>query len=158
MKKKWIYLITIISIFIFLGYIRDFIFVNINFQLTHLNKNTEYSYLHSFFYNFGIQNLTMNQLFSLKWGLTFLWVFLNASLSFAATKIYYPTQKIIGIIVLSIFATCCFLASIIFSIGYFSGSNGNYYPIVRALIGAAQSPIPLLIILPAIKLNKSFNK
>ena len=146
-------MIGIICLFACLGYFREFLFVNINEQLRFLWYGNEESFMSeklSF-----MQDWDYWTMYSLKWVLTvaFALIFMVCS-AFALKAIlnsFYWLE--LGFIYFLLFS----ISGIIF-IGYsvFAVAEDGYL-ISRYFMGLAQSPIPLMILIPAIFLRKNLS-
>jgi hypothetical protein len=158
--KKWSQVLAIILIVIFLGYIRDFIFVNLNWNIKFLSGTAKKNYMHSFFVPFGFQNWSVKSLIVLKWALTFSWVAVSALLSHWAVKVFYPNKSYLVKLVWGFYALICAVALPIYFLGATFFPNTNYYHLVRGMMGAAQGPLPGIIILfgQRISMEKNLNK
>lgn len=63
-------LLGILAVAVGLGAVRDFLVLNLNYQIDHLAKNTAFSYAHSQF-RAWVAHLDLQQLVVLKWLLAF---------------------------------------------------------------------------------------
>ena len=133
MKKK-IFIVLLVIMVIAIGFLRESVFVSINEKTGQGPAGT-------------------GEYYFWKWPLTigFACLYFGATCLFLhllfARKQYFR---------LTVFAyTLLFTVSIIASaVGYLTSSFENVYPFVRAIMGVAQSPIIMIILITACFLNK----
>ena len=156
MKNKKTLLIVIFSIlgFFFLGYFRDFIFVNINDALYYIAHN-EFKLQHGvddrmqFLFNFSYK-----QLYYFKWLLTVIFSGFYFLVSFYTLKFLFPGKNIFKPLVI-IYSFLLALSCFVTLIGILLHDNTWTYKISRFLMGIAQSPLPIMLIIFAINLLKT---
>jgi len=133
MKKKLL-LLFLALITLSLGYLRDYIFVSINEKT-------------------GQGPSGMGELFFWKWPLTIGF----ASLYFGATCLFlhllFTQKKYIRLAVFA-YAVLFAVSFIIAATGYLSSSFENVYSFVRTVMGIAQSPIVMMVLIAACLLNE----
>ena len=137
MTRKFLIAALLITV-VALGFIRDHIFVLINNVISSGNDDGE-------------------KLFILKWVLTFLFSGLYFVHTSAMVYVLFRTKKYI----LMAFYSYLFLFVISFSVlifGYLFASFDSVYPFVRKVMGIAQSPVVLMILVPACFLNERLRK
>jgi hypothetical protein len=143
-KSKIIKGIFWLIIIIALGFLRDFIFVNINYIIDRLYYNLEVYYYHSF-YDF-LEPLDVSGLMTLKWILTLLFTLINLGLSVVILKLLFTKSQMplkllyLGYLVLFL------VASMFVLIGKFGGLTDLGYTLARRFMGVLQSPVPLMIV------------
>jgi hypothetical protein len=143
-KSKIIKGIFWLIVIIALGFLRDFIFVNINYIIDRLYYNLEVYYYHSF-YDF-LEPLDVSGLMTLKWILTLLFTLINLGLSVVILKLLIVKPQMplkllyLGYLVLFL------VAGVFFLIGKFSGLTDLGYTLARRFMGVLQSPVPLMIV------------
>ena len=133
MKKK-ILIAALIVITIGLGFVRDHIFVSINSIIETGNDTTG--------------NLSI-----LKWVLTFVFSILYFINTCAVLFVVFQSKKYFRIALLSY----VFLFSVAFltaATGYFISSFANIYPFIRTIMGVAQSPVVMMVLIPACFFNE----
>lgn len=134
MKKKP-FIIGLIAVVIALGFLRDYIFVSINEKT---GQGTDDS----------------GNLFYWKWILTFVFTLLYFVLACLFLYLLFRKKKYIWLTVFTyagLFAVS-FIAS---AAGFLLSSFENGYPFVRTVMGIAQSPIVLMILIPACFINEA---
>lgn len=146
--------LVIICFFATIGFLREFLFVNINEQLRFLWYGNEESFMSAkLSFLMGLDYWT---LYYMKWFLTVFFALIFMLLSALALKLL--TQKYfwleLGFIYFLLFA----ISGAIF-IGYSLLANAeNGYLISRYFMGLAQSPVPLMLLIPAIFLRKNLSE
>ena len=153
MKIKIFYLINIA---IFMEYLRNYLFVNINLQIEYLeylsNDLNVYNYTDSILLNF-LKNFEVNSLIVLKWLLSFLFSFIFFSLGFFFSKCRFELsehKKFLKFFILG-GSIILFSSLIIFSIGKLLRLEDqiNFYYVSIGLSHFVQSslyPISFLLI------------
>lgn len=132
MKKKLI-VIVLIVLTIFLGFLRDYIFVSIN-KFIEAGSDAD------------------GRLALLKWVLTALFSILYLLLTGAFLQVLFSERKYI--IIAALCYLLLFLAAAMTGIfGYFFSDFETAYPFIRAVLGVAQSPVVTIILVPACFLN-----
>ena len=147
--------IFFILFFAFLGFSREFVFVNINSRLYSLFYNHNDYLLPnsiSFFNQFDY-----NTLYYIKYPLTVLYFLTYLFTSYFAIKLFCQNKKI-AIWVIYIYALLLALASISMAYNYLIKNqlNGDEYTFSRWLMGIAQSPLVVFFILASSKLYNKF--
>ena len=89
--KKKIILLALLLIAFSLDFIRDYIFVNINYQIHYLNY-LDFNYTDSFIEKF-ISNYSINELSNIKWMLSFFFILMFAAISFLLIHYKYKKQQ-----------------------------------------------------------------
>jgi hypothetical protein len=134
MKKKTLFIVLLIAITIILGFLRDYVFVSIN----HIIETG---------------NGTNGHLLILKWILTGFCSILYLGITCFFLFLLFRSQKYIRIAI-SIYVLIFAIAFLIGGIGYITVSFGKVYLLVRAILGIAQSPIVMMILIPACFINE----
>lgn len=139
MKKKILIAVFAIAL-IALGFLRDKIFVSIN-------EETGQGLV-------GILNPDHRNLFIWKWVLTFIFSFIYLFLTSILIFLIFHSKKYIWLAVFlygALFAIAFFIAGV----GFLFSSFENVYPFIRTIMGIAQSPILIIILIPALLLNEA---
>ena len=154
LKNNWKRILAIIVfaiMFISLGFLREFLFVNINCQLGFLYYNYEKSCLDKDLYE--LATWTYDRLMDLKWYLTILFTVLYLFLTLGTLQaifnekkcLYWTIAGYLGVILLSGF---------LYMGGNILGFPNEGYRMARVCMGVLQSPLPLMVLIPAFKLAK----
>lgn len=147
--------ILFILIFAFLGFSREFVFVNINSRLYTLYYNhNDYFLPESLSY---FNQFDYNTLYFIKYPLTVLYFSAYFFTSYLAIKQFCQNKKI-TVWVIYIYALLLALAAISMIYNYFINEQlgGDEYTFSRWLMGIAQSPLVALFILASSKLYNKF--
>lgn len=141
-------LVALILSLITLGFLREYVFVSINEQLFALWHGKE-SRITGFITI--IKSLTYYQLYYFKWFLTALFtgVFFGWSLLILKklfNDFYFKELGVVYVLLISI-------SMITMLIGWPFGKLDEAYIIARFFMGIAQSPLPLMLLVPAIFLR-----
>ncbi len=133
-----------ILLIIYLGFLRDSIFININYIIDRIYYNSEIVYYHSM-YEFLVP-MGVGGLMKLKWLLTFLFTLVNFALSYGILKKLFNNSGtsisllIWGTIFLFI------LSGLFFLLGKLIGDSELGYTLSRRFMGVLQSPVPLMVV------------
>ena len=148
--QKIILLFCIIGIILFLGYYRDFVFVTINFILQARDYRAEYTLPPSL--NF-LDQFSYNVLMNFKWLLTVLFSMAYLLVALITLRILFNKRKYTRILV-GVYAAVMLLSGLFMLVGYVFGDlSARMYEFARYLMGMAQSPVILMILIPAFKLS-----
>lgn len=127
---------------VLLGSLREFIFVNINYQLKYLYYEQAESYAHSFF-DF-LNNYSYAEIYYSKWWLMAIFTILFWVCSLLIVYFLKPERKWLKWMTL-MYATLIVAAGIIFFFGWVFGQIDGGYAISRLVLGVAHSPLPVMI-------------
>lgn len=146
MNKKLILSILTISI-IALGFIRGYLFGNINWIYKTLTENRRNQARHEFY---SLLEWDPNSILILKWTLTLLffslfWLLTNRIVHFAFPNKNY--NRVVSIMYLGMLA----VSGLLFLSGLISGYSLEFYFLVHTVMGIAQSFMPLMILFIIIK-------
>lgn len=133
MKKRYLILVLLIIVTVALGFLRDHIFVSINERIAADGGNTE--------------------LLLLKWLLTFLFSILYFMLTVTFLYIIFHSQKYLWLTA-GVYAGLFAVSFFVIAIGFLISSFENVYPFVRTVMELPQSPIVLMILIPACIINE----
>jgi hypothetical protein len=134
MKKK-LFIAALIVVTIILGFLRDYVFVSINHTIesgSDINGHLQI----------------------LKWILTSFCSVLYMGITCAFLFLLFCSRKYVWIAI-SVYVLIFAVAFLIGGIGSITVSFGRIYPLVRAILGIAQSPIVMMILIPASFLNEA---
>lgn len=133
------------------GYIRDSTFKSMNALLRAWDLNQDY-YLPRFL-SF-MENYEYDTIVNLKWLLTFLFSILYLIFSAIAVKLVFDNRKYLKITIFTYLGIMLFSGLFILSGYLFKGSSEKMYEFARYLMGMAQSPVLLMILIPAFKISE----
>ena len=159
MKQFVLYLKYVAAVFllIFLGFYRDFFFVNLNYQLSAahckinpLCKGFPFNIPPSLIW---MQNFSYEQLYYSKYLFTAISIVLFFLSTLYAVKIFFIEKKYLKW-VLYAYLLVTFACGIIFLIFNWTIGFNNTYAIIRKVIDITESPLMAMIIIPVIYFHK----
>jgi len=142
-RKRRIIGIILVGFIIYIGLVRDSLFVNINYIIDQLFYNKELTYYHSM-YTFLVP-LGVGGLMKLKWALTFVFMLLNLGASYYILKTLFVESKLTIRLLLWGYLLLFVLSAFIFAVGKLTGQNELGYTLSRRFMGVLQSPVPLMV-------------
>ena len=152
--KLGLYIGCFAAMLILLGYLRDSIFKSINALLRAWDLDQDY-FLPPFL-SF-LENYEYETLENLKWLLTLLFCLLYLIITILAIKLFFNNSKYIKIAAFT-YVGIIVISAIFILIGYiFNSTSLKMYEFARYLMGMAQSPIVLMILIPTFKLSEKEN-
>ena len=151
LTKKIILFTFTTCIILFSGFYRDFVFKSINALIQSHELNVGFSMPPSLSF---FQNIEYTTLIKIKWLLTILFSILYLAISIFCIKILFENKKFIRITII-VYIALTAISAIFMTLGYFiPGISHNMYSFSRYLMGMAQSPIILMILIPAFKISE----
>lgn len=151
------YIILFLLLFGFLGYCREFFFVNLNnimYRKYYGHTDIPVPSVMGLFDTFSYQTLYYS-----KYIYTLIWTLLFFCLNYLALKNLGSGKNLVRFLIYS-YILLLFLAAVSMTYGYFINGRlqDDEYTLSRWLMGIAQSPLICLILLASEKLyNKSFH-
>ena len=144
--KKYFIAIMLVFLLFILGFLRDYLFVNINGQLYYLFYQKPNPYLSN--YLTILNQFSYKQLFYFKFWLTgvFFLIYLLGSLLVIKT-LFKRKNKVL--LTMNIYLLVFITSFVIYGIGILFGFGNQAYTISRFMIGWVQSPLALFVIIPA---------
>ena len=143
-----------VLVLLVLGFFRETLFVSINSALYDKFYNTNNHHV-VWFLSF-INVFSYQTIYVVKWFITPLFVFLYWFIQKNFLFFLFAEKRIIqwlGILYLSLFL----LAGVFFVAGWAFGNINDGYPLSRLFMGLLQSPVPCMILIPAMYLYKQTN-
>ena len=150
-RKRVFVLIALVVIGVSLGALREFIFINLNYWIDHVLRNTNFIYAHSFF-DF-LEGSSLGYLKTLKWIAAIVFILLMFFYSIACIEVFFNDRS------LRVWVLMTFLGATIVSAA-FLGLHSILAPETAMLSIAVkafhsmQYPFFVLILIPAISLFK----
>jgi hypothetical protein len=149
--KKIIWFISIACFILILGYYRDFVFKSVNALIQSYELNKVYSTPPSLSF---FENFDYYALIKIKWILTLLFSLFYLAVSIISIKILFENNNYLRITI-GVYIALALVSAIFMTTGYFfPGISHNMYSFSRYLMGMAQSPIVLMILIPAFKISE----
>lgn len=142
MKLKYkilfgIFLIVLISS----GFLRDFLMLNINHVLKHLQQDiANYAYPSFDF----LEVWSIKEIIYLKWFFTVAFFFYFWLISYIVLKLYFNFSNVKAISI--VYIGLIVVAGILFVFGLLSGMHKTMYHLVRTLTGLTHSFLPAMIV------------
>lgn len=149
--KKIIKLSLIVCSLLFLGFYRDFVFKSINALLKAWDFNMDYAMPSSLRF---MENYPYDTLLTLKWILTFVFSLLYLIIALITIHLLFKNKNYLKITIGTYIGITIF-SGIFMLIGhYFQTTTDKMYAFARYFMGMAQSPIILMVLIPAFKLSE----
>ncbi len=149
-SKKNLLLSLIILILLILGYYRDFLFKQINAMLKAWDFEMDYAM--PFPWRF-LENYYYDTIVNFKWLLTIAFTILFLIVSLLAVQLIFRNRKYLYITIASYSAITAASALFVLFGLLVEGGSERMYELARFLMGMAQSPVILMILIPAFKLS-----
>ena len=146
--SKWLRgtLVAVVVIaLVLIGAFRDFLFVNINFQLHYMWANLTTNKTHSFF-SF-LNDYTYWEIYYAKFALTGIFALIYLALTLLLLKLIFNQRRYAKITII-LFAVMIGISLIFFGGGYLFGDPHTGYDLARHFMGIVQSPMPAMVLIP----------
>ncbi|MEO6902809.1 MAG: hypothetical protein ABI315_06630 [Bacteroidia bacterium] len=154
--KKYSYIVLLILLITFFGYYRDYIFVSINAHLKALTYDVDSPPLPAIL-SF-MKDCEYNTIIKIKWVLTFLFMLIYLGISLLALKLIFNNRNYYYIAI-GLYMSITLVAGVFMVMGFLIKSTApTMYEFSRYIMGLAQSPLILMILIPAFKLSKQETK
>lgn len=137
------------------GYLRDFIFINLNAQLYFLNGQTTEPHTHKFFA--FLDGVGFNTIYYGKYLLTGLFIAISLGLTYWVLMILFRDKRFAKVC-LPLYGFILALAIISFGLGFVFNASEDGYLVARNLAGIIQGPLPALILIAARPLKRSLSR
>ena len=149
--KKYVFLFLLIGLLIFLGYYRDFLFRTLNSILQ--SRDYEAVFIIPASLKF-LDQFDYNTLLTFKWLFTFAFSLIYLSVTLITVKIIFNKKKY-SYISIGAYVFITVISGLFILTGYvINGLADKMYEFARYLMGMAQSPVILMILIPAFKLSE----
>lgn len=128
---------------------REFLFINLNYQIDHVSRGTPFSYAHSAFRSF-VEGWSLGALTMFKWALSFTYIVVNVLLAAALAQMLHGHRRYTRPILFIVGAVC--LAALGFhALGAFIPGGLD---IGVKLLHMVQYPVVLLVLLASAGLRR----
>ncbi|MCB9170803.1 MAG: hypothetical protein H6597_03870 [Flavobacteriales bacterium] len=124
-----------------IGALREFLFINLNYQIDHLRRGTAFSYAHSLFQGW-VDGWSLQDLVLLKWTFTLVFIAVMLSLALLLARIQYGSHRYAPSIIVGFVG----LSAIALLLHSLRGSSDAMARVAVVLLHALQYPVPLLFI------------
>jgi hypothetical protein len=149
-SKKHILLLLIVCILLTLGYYRDFVFKTINALLQAKEYDAVFTSPPALQF---LDHYSAGGLIKLKWTLTLLFTVVYWGITLFTINIVFDKKKY-NRLTSGVYIVILLLSGTLMLLGYaFHGLAEGMYEPARYLMGLAQSPVILMILIPALKLS-----
>lgn len=148
--RKFSILSLIVLLILVLGYYRDFIFKGVNAIIQAKELNVSYTAASSLQF---LHTYPIPFLLKLKWTLTLIFSVIYLGITLFTIHFIFRNPKFNRITIIT-YLTVGFISGVFMLTGYvFTGLSDKMYEFSRYLMGMAQSPIILMILIPGFKLS-----
>lgn len=153
-RKKKIVLFLVIVALLATGFYRDFLFKSINALLQSWDNDMDYimPFGLSFF-----EEMEYDRIVNMKWFLTFVFSMIYLAISMFTIRELFQNKRYTRITIYSYLALLALSSLFILSGKLIEGLSDSSYEIARYLMGIAQSPLVLMILIPGFKLAEKQN-
>lgn len=151
MKKYW-HFILLFLVFMILGFSRDYLFVNINYQAgkTYYHRIDDYHVAEGLKF---LESWSYTKLYYSKWILTVIYMLMYGSITIMGIHLTFKNRQYNRYTFL-IYALLFVLAALVYISGNHLLSVDRAYTISRQIMGWLQSPIIAMILFPAFYLSE----
>lgn len=154
--KKTVFILLIFLLILLSGYLRDFIFKKINALLQAWDYDFDYQLPAGLQF---LNNYEYDTVVNVKWLLTFLFWGLYLFISIITIRLLFRNRQLFLKITVGIYSVILLISGIFMSVGFvFSPLAENMYEFSRYLMGMAQSPLILMILIPVFSLYEKGQK
>jgi hypothetical protein len=148
--KKYGYLVVIVIVLLLLGYYRDFVFRTINSMLQAHDYETTFDPPFSMGF---LKDCSYDGLLTLKWLLTIVFSLVYLATTLITLRILFNNKKS-GSVTIGLYVALMLVSGLFMLCGFlFEATSLRMYEFARYLMGMAQSPVILMILIPAFKLS-----
>ena len=148
-SKNILFYAFIIACMLILGFYRDFVFKNINALLQAWDHDMDYAMPHSLRF---FSSCEYDTIVNIKWLLTLAFSIAYLGISFAVIRFMFHNNTYNRITIASYGGIILVSALLILTGFIFKGSSEKMYEFSRYLMGMAQSPVVVMILIPAFKI------
>ena len=147
--------LLMIAIILLAGFYRDFVFKSINALLQAWDHDLDYEMPAGlrFFRNYNYDTIV-----NFKWLLTLLFSLFYLLIAVAVVRFMFRSRRFV-LITVGAYAGILFLSAVFIGIGLvFKANPEKMYEFARYFMGMAQSPVVLMVLIPAFKLAGKENQ
>lgn len=142
LRNPWIWVVVLLSILT--GSVREFLFINLNYQIDHVQRGTRFSYAHSKA-QAVLSGMDLGALQFLKWTMAVLFIAAGAALCSAMDRAVQGSWRHTKPIVLTFVA----VAALAFALHLLSGVVPGLATVSIQTLHMLQYPVPVLFVLMA---------
>lgn len=144
---------AIVILMVYTGFLRDWMSVNINFQLGFLYYGWDENPTSPLVVR-ATEGLEYITIWRFKWLLTIITAMVYATMTATIGYLAFLDRKFIRLTLIS-FLVVIVVSGVFYVLGQFFGSNHQGYLLARALMDFVQSPFVLMVLIPAFFLSTS---
>jgi hypothetical protein len=136
-----------VVILILVGFLREFLFVNIGYQSTKVYyRDPEFTYELPRSLKW-LSSFTYHQLYYGKWLLTVFFYAIYYSITAVTIRFLYRSRRY-NLVTIVVHLVLFGIAGVFYLLGYLMNRNAEGYTLAREIMGLLQSPLILMILLP----------
>jgi hypothetical protein len=139
-----LFVLAVIVCLVSLGFIREHVFVNLNYQSAKVVYHDDFGYTLPASMTW-LEGMSYAQLYWLKFPLTLLFAILYFAVSWVTVKRFFRGRRFIRWTVL-VYALMFLVSLLLFLAGYFIGKYEAFYSVSRYIMGIQQSPLLLMLL------------
>lgn len=140
--KRRLGIVAVLAAAIALGALREFLFLNLNYQLDHVQRATGFSYAHSMFQTWT-HGWSLGQLGGLKWSLSISYIVVMTSLAVCLARLLFGHWRYAKPIVLAVAA----VSGLALVLHFFSAWLPPLADVAVKLLHMVQYPVVMLVLL-----------
>ncbi len=149
--KRNIALFLIVCALLFFGYYRDFIFKNINALLQAWDYDMVYNMPSSLHF---LEKFEDDGLTNIKWLLTLLFSIIYMVIAIITVQLLFKNKRYVYLTIV-VYVGLIAISGLFIGTGFIlKNTSETMYAFARYLMGMAQSPLVLMILVPAFKLTE----
>jgi hypothetical protein len=152
-RPDFLFITVIVIYLILIGFFREHVFVNVNYQSSKLFYHDSFDYSLPSDMKW-LENFSYKQLYYFKFPLTFVFTLLYFLPAYLTVKRFFPGKKHPQLTLL-VYAFLFILALFVFGIGLLFGGYEKCYSVSRYLMGFVQSPLLMMILVPVFMITKT---
>lgn len=141
MNRRGLLSLALLAVSVASGALREFLFVNLNYQLDFLDHRREQSYAHSAFQRW-VAGLDAGDLYAAKWILASAFIVFTLGLTLALARVRSGDRRLPRAIVLGFMG----LGAMALICHFLAARAAFLHPISVQLLHALQYPVPLLLV------------
>ncbi len=151
-------IIPAILIILIVGYFREIIFVHVNLQRSQLYFNEtdkDYGYEFPTWLQF-LKHMTYEELNNMKWIMTLAYFMFYFAIAYFLVRSIFKNKNY-NKITIAVHVIFFISAGVSYIVGYLTGKGLEGYTLSRALMGILQSPVLIMLLIPAFILDQRQN-
>ncbi len=154
-RKAGFVMIALLAVF--MGFFREFVFLNINAQIDFVSGGHAYNYTHTLMMWLDSGGYDVGEMVAIKWFATFIFGGAFMILALLGVHVVWRKRKYLKY-VLWVYVALFVFSGLSYAVGTEIFNSYYGYRFARIFMGFAQSPIPLMIMIPAFYLLERSGK